>query len=56
MKRVGVPDTPLRSAVFTSSAIRAAPAQVILELLDGKTEVLGVPDQVGRSEMSSCSA
>ncbi len=45
MKNVGVPETPLRSALSTSSATRPAPtcvAQVVGEAVDVEPELLGV--------------
>ena len=47
-----MPETPLRSALSTSSATRAAPAcsQVFGEALDVEPELLGVGDQVARAE------
>ena len=52
-KNVGVPETPLRSALSTSSATRAAPAcsrRSVREPLDVEAELLGVADQVARAE------
>jgi hypothetical protein len=48
MKKVGVPETPLRSALSTSSATRAAGVvlQVVGEPFDVESELLGIADQV----------
>ena len=48
MKNVGVPETPLRSAVSTSSAIRGAlaPPQIFAKALEIETELLGVAEQI----------
>ena len=53
MKKVGVPETPLRSALSTSSATRrvvACPRSVVLEPLDVEAQLLGVADEVARLE------
>ena len=54
MKNVGVPDTPLASALRTSSAIARsvpAPAQVLREAIEVEAEVGGVPVEVARRQL-----
>jgi hypothetical protein len=51
MKKVGVPETPVRSAESPSSVTpcgAAIGAQVIPELLDVEAELAGVADQITR--------
>ena len=53
MKNVGVPETPLRSALSTSSATRAAPACSRRSSVNRSTSSpssLGVADQVVRTQ------
>ena len=54
MKNVGVPATPLASALATSSAMRAAvlaAAQVLAEAVEVEPELLGVAAQVARPQL-----
>ena len=54
MKKVGVPETPLRSALSTSSATRAAPArwrESVGESLDVEAELPGVAHEILRLEL-----
>ena len=53
MKKVGVPETPLRSALSTSSATRAAPEcsrSASSEALGIEAELLGIADEVARAK------
>ena len=53
MKKVGVPETPLRSALSTSSATRSAPTwsrKYSVKRVDVEAELLGIADQIVRAE------